>query len=157
MPKKTCLICAEEQPTSAFSPLAAGRNGLHPWCRVCVKRYNQARYANKVRPTRQVAAVELRYTPLDKTRTEQRAAHPGYRAAESAWRSLKKRGCVPPWVEFADTLPLYEVAAKYGFEVDHIVPIKGRLVSGLHVPWNLQLLTRPENSAKGNRFPCPAV
>lgn len=42
------------------------------------------------------------------------------------------------------------------FEVDHIVPLTHERVSGLHVLSNLQVLTRKENRAKGNRF-CPAV
>ena len=41
------------------------------------------------------------------------------------------------------------------FEVDHVVPLNGKEVSGLHVVGNLQVVTRTENRAKGNRF-CPA-
>lgn len=47
---------------------------------------------------------------------------------------------------------LYEMAARLGMKVDHIVPVKHPLVCGLHVLRNLQLLTPDENIRKGNAF-----
>ena len=41
------------------------------------------------------------------------------------------------------------------FQVDHVIPVKGKTVSGLHVLGNLQVISATDNKVKGNRF-CPA-
>ncbi|WP_171124572.1 hypothetical protein [Ruegeria sp. HKCCA4707] len=67
----------------------------------------------------------------------------------------------PPWLTDRDIAEMrlaysmasnleYENGKKY--EVDHITPLQGEKVSGLHVPWNLQVIPANENRSKGNKF-----
>lgn len=154
---KNCLICQETLPLDAFSLLAKGRGGLHPWCKSCVSEYNKSRYRygkNQSSYVRKSQATILPYAPSP-SKTAAADEEPGYRAAEKAWRALLKKNRVPAWVDFRSTVPIYAVASETGFTVDHIVPIHGKNVSGLHVPWNLQLLTVSENSRKGLKYHQP--
>lgn len=55
-----------------------------------------------------------------------------------------------PWADRDKMRIVYAKAKEYGLEVDHIVPIRNKLVSGLHVWNNLQLLAGDENRRKKN-------
>lgn len=75
-------------------------------------------------------------------------------------RQLAQKNRTPSWLTKDDFWLMeqaYELAAlrtkMLGFlwTVDHIIPLQGKSVSGLHVPFNLQVITAHENYSKGNR------
>ena len=81
--------------------------------------------------------------------------------AITAKRRSAKLKRTPPWLNDNHLLQIqafYSEAKQLSDQtgvlhhVDHIVPLQGKTVSGLHVPWNLQILTASENSSKHNRY-----
>ncbi len=79
----------------------------------------------------------------------------------SARRRARKRNATPKWLtkEDYDVMRIfYEEAQRLtketgvDYAVDHIHPLAGENFSGLHVPWNLQILTKSENSSKKNKL-----
>lgn len=72
-------------------------------------------------------------------------------------RRTRLQQATPPWVSMKEIRKIYRLCAKVTVEtgvehhVDHVVPIKGRGVCGLHVPWNLQLLPGADNRKKSNK------
>lgn len=74
--------------------------------------------------------------------------HIAYRAA----RKAAKLRATPLWANLKAIALIYEEAAKKGLSVDHIIPLQGKKVCGLHVANNLQLMPLAANLAKGNKF-----
>jgi hypothetical protein len=69
-----------------------------------------------------------------------------------AKRRAAKLQRTPAWADHDRIANTYRLAADFGLEVDHIVPLQGKLVSGLHTHHNLQLLTPTENVRKHAKF-----
>jgi len=77
-----------------------------------------------------------------------------YCYAKVAEYRAKKAQATPPWLcrDLKKEMEEIYSTCPEGYHVDHIVPIKGETVCGLHVPWNLQHLPAKDNIAKGNRY-----
>jgi hypothetical protein len=84
--------------------------------------------------------------------------NPDKRAALSAKRRSQKLQATPAWADLKAIEAVYEESAWLtqclGIEhhVDHIIPLQGKKVCGLHVHNNLQVLPAKTNLAKGNRY-----
>lgn len=76
------------------------------------------------------------------------------KVAKNARRRAQKLKATPSWLtkeQHQQMVELYKLCPP-GMEVDHVIPLMGRNVCGLHVPSNLQYLTPAQNKSKGNKF-----
>lgn len=79
-----------------------------------------------------------------------RSRHPDRKLAQVRKRQAAKLNRTPPWADQRAIREFY-ASCPSGHEVDHIIPLRGDIASGLHIETNLQILTSEENRAKGNR------
>lgn len=103
-----------------------------------------------------------KHTAKQKARVQKwKRENPGKTSENTANRRAAKRKRTPAWLtedQRRQMRRMYEEAARrtretgVKWQVDHIVPLLGNGVCGLHVPWNLQLLTGLENQKKGNKI-----
>ena len=138
-------------------------------------------FAERMRVARANETPEKRAARLLQARIKQRTwrllnpAHPNTKKAKQQYKkqnpakvladTVKRRAAkmqrTPKWLTADDAWMLeqaYELAILrtklFGFSwhVDHIIPLQGKTVSGLHVPTNVQVIPWRDNVAKANRF-----
>lgn len=140
-----------------------------------IKRNRREKYAADPDAEKNVARIrsaEWRFANPDKVLAQRplkqayKKANPHKSAAHVAARRAAKMFRTPKWLT-KDHLWMineaYELAALRArstgcsWHVDHIVPLQGKDVSGLHVPWNLQVIPWRDNVSKGNKVPADVV
>ena len=82
--------------------------------------------------------------------------------ADNKVRRRKHRAATPAWItrkQKSEMRAIYQIAITMTkttgekYVVDHIWPLRSDFVCGLHVPWNLRVITQAENLAKSNTMP----
>ena len=84
-----------------------------------------------------------------RTREKNRQHYLAKCRASPRWLSPIQRALIQ---EFYEVSIAKEIQTGIKYHVDHMVPLKGSSVCGLHVPWNLQVLTAADNVRKKNRL-----
>lgn len=86
--------------------------------------------------------------------------------ANNAKRRANKIMATPNWLTTEQNAKIKEIYTEafnksketgISHHVDHITPLQGKNVCGLHVPWNLQILMAKENISKGNKMPLKTI
>ena len=122
---KRCGKCKEIQPFDRFYSAEKGLAKIQSKCKCCNSKDTKA------------------YRKTDRGR--------GLLNSAQARRRAAKLQRTPSWSNEGVLDAIY-LNCPEGYHVDHIIPLQGELVSGLHVETNLQYLTATENHSKSNKF-----
>lgn len=131
-------------------------------CPDCLKYYKQTKDGKAARKTRLEGGAwgKGRWPAwvLHNEPTRKCAKHHAESLANSAAYRAGLAKATPKWADRKAIQAVYREcleknkATGIDHEVDHIVPLNGVLVSGLHVHWNLRVITATENRFKSNTF-----
>ncbi|PHS02772.1 MAG: hypothetical protein COA78_20225 [Blastopirellula sp.] len=162
-----CSSCGESKDETAFCKCSARKTGRQFYCKKCQSVSSLARYHAKLSGNTE---LQLKKAIYDKRRRAEdgdklreydrvRAKLPHRVALKRNWsrkRKMSVKQATPGWANKDKILSVYESAVvlsrKFNvtYEVDHIVPLHGENVCGLHVENNLCVMEASLNRAKGN-------
>lgn len=123
-----------------------------------LRRLSQKRHPDSA-TRRRKRWLSINQEKMKASRKNWKKNNPAARAEDTRYRQLIKINATPSWLTIEQRKAIRQIykdaSAKtretgIPYEVDHIVPIRGKSVCGLHVPWNLQVITRAENQRKRN-------
>lgn len=136
---KHCFKCKKYKEFSEFHKDSTKADRVQSSCKLC--KINRVKSWQKDNPNK---------ASLNSCNWQKR--YPGKINAKNTKRRLSKIQRVPKWADLKAIKQFYNNCPN-GYEVDHIYPLQGKTVSGLHVIQNLQYLPIKSNRSKGNKFP----
>ena len=134
---KYCSKCDLCKTLELFGIAKNVSTGVSPYCKECSKNRSQ----------------NIRNTNPELSREHSRSNYLNHKEAyirRNIERKLHTKLSTPSWANLDIIQRIYDCAETA--HVDHIVPLRGELVCGLHVENNLQYLTPEENLSKGNKY-----
>lgn len=160
---KNCSRCKQLKEYSEFHKCKTHSDGLQYKCKNCTTKYDSER--RKKNPNRYKEGVKIWHAAnrqnINASIQKWKDGNRGKTNAVEAKRRATKLLATPSWLtkeHLKQIEEFYIEAARLTKEtgiphdVDHIDPLQGKNVCGLHVPWNLQILTASENRKKGNKI-----
>jgi hypothetical protein len=132
--------------------MAGGKKYIHSQCSAChaiqAIEWQKRNPERRRRNAREWVRKHKSYVAENKRKW--RLKNPQKHCATEGRRRSALMLRLPVWADISAINEFYGNRPA-GMEVDHIYPLRGKTVSGLHVLSNLQYLTRSENASKGNR------
>ena len=160
---KQCTKCKASKELDKFYKKRSTKIGLTSKCIKCTNEQTGA-WHKKNRDRKIAAGNKYRFANPEKIKLNGRnwaKNNKGKRNAQTMRRIAAKKQATPKWLSPEDHEKINqfyilasEITKESGIphEVDHIVPLQGKEVRGLHVPWNLQILPRSQNRSKMNKI-----
>ncbi len=167
---KTCSKCGEIKSLDTFPIQKGGRYGRASMCKACKKEYDK-KYSGRQKEwyktnkdtvlSRNIKRREEKASEIKEYFKRYRRINNGYINSLNALNKVKKKLRTPAWLSQSDIekiKALYQSSArisnclKIEHHVDHIVPLQGKLVSGLHMFENLRIVPGKLNLQKGNKW-----
>lgn len=137
---RRCTLCGDTDPKN-FYPYETSR------CIECGRKNRLALYYATMANPETAEGERLRNRARDGYRRRKR------RQAQPRWLTKEHRRQIRAVYKKRDAMNGKNAKTAWTpFVVDHIIPIGGEHVCGLHVPWNLRVITREENLAKSNKL-----